>query len=101
MKTIYVSGGRQDYAVITLTDSLGHDLSAATIRMGVSTDLAVEPTDWYAPDLSAYPTRGTAVVSLLIDAARAPVGVYHVWADVVDSPTTQPVAARYDRLETL
>ena len=31
-RTIYVTGGRKDYARATLTDDLGHDLSTATIR---------------------------------------------------------------------
>lgn len=101
-RTIYVSGsGEQDYAEVTLTDSRGHDLSTATITMGLSTDPGVQPTTWATPDLATYPTVGTAVVSLLITATNAPPGRYYVWADVADSPTVQPVAAVNQQLTTV
>lgn len=89
-RTIYVTGGRKDYARATLTDDLGHDLSTATIRLGLSTSKTTQPSQWYAPDIATFPTVGTAVLSLLVDSTRAPAGTYWLWADVVDSPTTQP-----------
>lgn len=95
IRTIYVTGGRKDYARITLTDALGHDLSTATIRLGVSTDAAAQPATWYTPDIATYPVTGQAVLSLLLDSTKAPPGTYWLWADVVDNPTTQPVRSDF------
>lgn len=100
-RIIYVTGGRKDYAEGTLTDKRGHDLSTATIRLGVSASTSVQPTQWYAPDVATYPQAGTAVLSLLLDSSRAPAGTYWLWADVVDSPTTQPVCFTTSNITTL
>lgn len=100
MRTIYVSSGRKDYARMTLTDDLGGDLAPATIRMGVSASTTVQPTTWYTPDLETYPSPGKAVLSLLLDSTRAPAGDWYLWADVVDSPTTQPVCATNMKIRT-
>ena len=99
-RTITVTGGRKDYAVLTLTDSLGHDLSTATIRMGVTPTLGVGPAQWDPPDLAEYPQPGTAVLSLLLDSTRAPAGTYWLVADVVDNPTSQPVYATTSQVRT-
>ena len=53
-RTIYVTGGRKDYARATLTDDLGHDLSTATIRLGLSTSKTTQPSQWYAPDIATF-----------------------------------------------
>jgi hypothetical protein len=78
---------------MTLTDAKGHDLSAATITLGLSTDPNTPPAAWFPPDLAVFPSAGKAVVSLLLDSSRAPAGSYWLWALVADSPTTQPVRA--------
>lgn len=101
MRTIYVTGGRKDYARMTLDDDLGHDLETATIRLGVSASSTTPPTEWFPPDLESYPNAGTAVLSLLLDSTRAPVGDWYLWADVVDSPTTQPVCADNTPIRTI
>ncbi len=96
IRTIYVTGGRKDYAEMTLTDKKGHDLSTGiTLRLGVTTTPTPgpAPTTWYAVDLATYPAVGTAVLSLLCDSTRTPPGTYWLWADVPDSPTTQPVCS--------
>lgn len=101
MRTIYVTGGRKDYAEGELADSRGHDLATATIRLGVSSSRTVQPSSWYAPSVSAFPTAGTAVLSLLLDEAKAPPGQWFLWVDVVDNPTSQPVLASNDVIRTL
>ena len=101
MRTITVTGGRTDYAAMTLTDALGHDLSTATIRLGVTTAPDTEPAQWYAPDLATYPAAGTAQLSLLLDETRAPAGTYWLVADVVDNPTSQPVVATNSQVRTV
>ena len=101
MRTIYVTGGRTDYAVVTLTDTKGANLSTATIRLGLSNGPNTQPTTWYAPNLSTFPTPGTAVLSLLLNETNAPAGPHFIWADVVDSPTSQPVLVTNDSLQTL
>jgi hypothetical protein len=92
-RTIYTSNGRTDYAEMTLIDAKGHDLSAATITLGLSTDPNTPPIAWFPPDLATYPSVGKAVLSLLLNSTRAPAGSYWLWALIVDNPTTQPVRA--------
>lgn len=101
MRLIYVTGGRQDYAAATLTDSNGADLTTAVLRMGLSADDHTQPTAWFPPDFATYPTPGTAVVSLLLTEANAPAGTYRVWIDVVDAPTSQPVLATNEAIRTI
>ena len=101
MRTIHVTGGRADYAEMTLTDARGANLATATIRLGVSTDQATPPTTWFAPDTATYPANGKAVLSLLVNETRAPAGTYWLWADVVDNPTSQPVLASNGSFRTL
>jgi hypothetical protein len=93
MRTIRVTGGRSDYATMTLTDTRGNDLATATIRLGLTTSATTDPADWFPPDIATYPTAGKAELSLLIDETRAPAGTYWLVADVVDNPTSQPVVA--------
>lgn len=101
MRTIHVTGGRKDYAQMTLVDDLGGDLAPATIRMGVSASKTTQPADWFPPDLETYPSPGRAVLSLLLDSTRAPAGTWYLWADVVDNPTSQPVCATNEAIRTV
>lgn len=101
MRTIYVTGGRADYAKVTVTDANGASLSTATIRLGLSATDQAQPTVWYAPSVTTYPTPGTAVLSLLLTETNAPAGSHRIWADVVDSPTSQPVLATNDVIRTI
>lgn len=101
MTTIYVTGGRSDYAVVTLSDARSANLAGATIRLGLSVSERVLPTEWHDPDLAVFPPDGTAVLSLLLDDTNTSPGQYRIWLDVVDNPTSQPVCATNDIVRVL
>jgi hypothetical protein len=100
-RTIYVTGGRSDFATVTLTEANGTDLSVVQIRLGVSTSYNTPPATWYSPQSASYPSPGKAVLGLLVNEERAPAGNYYVWVDVVDDFTSQPVMASNLTLRTI
>lgn len=88
-RTIYVTGGRQDYVEAVLTDAKGADLTTADIRLGLSATSTTPPTEWHAATVT--PEGAGVRLALLVDETIAPAGKWFLWADVVDNPTTQPV----------
>lgn len=91
-RNIDVSNGAVEYAVATLTEVAGADITGATLE--VSLGSADGPGDWQAPDYVENPTDSTAIVKLLIGVSLLPdPRRYWLWVRVSDSPETVPVRA--------
>lgn len=87
-RVIGVTAGQSDFAVVRVTDTLGHDLTSVGFQMGLSTDRDTLPATWYAATVFDSDAAGVWV-RLLIDSTKAPPDLYWVWLKVPDSPTLQ------------
>jgi hypothetical protein len=94
-----ISGGYSDYVRAGLVDVLGHDLTTATLKVGLFLEGHPAPAagdpGWKTPDAIDYPAQGRAEVRLLVsESSGYTVGArYWFWCLAVDNPTATPVAA--------
>lgn len=80
---------------LTITETSGKDISAATIRMSLGTYTA--PGTWVAPDVDTSPTPASRTVQLLIGTDPTLLaGDYYVWTVITDAPEVVP--RRHDKL---
>lgn len=87
-QTINVTGGGQEYTwPITVTETNGKDISGKTVQVSLGTYTA--PGTWASAAVLTRPTPSSATVQLLINSST-PVGRYHVWVKVSDSPEVVP-----------
>jgi hypothetical protein len=105
VRTINVTGGFSDYAVGTVTETTGKDLSSATFKVALILKSAVTlPASgnaaWQTPNPVVVTAPGTATVSLLVTNSTTP-GDYYLWVDVADNPTVVPVKASNELIRVI
>lgn len=87
MRNIYASSGATEYVTVHIEEANGQDLSTCTWALGISASQQTPPTTWTTPSLAAYPSAGTADLSLLVPADTPP-GAYWLWVKDTDNPET-------------
>ncbi len=102
---IYASQGKKRLVGGTVTEVTGKDISGDvfTIALGLS-NTAPPTTGWSAPTVNqagaglplpnmfgvTIPASAQRVLLLLVDSTVS-AGIYHVWANIMDSPEVEPV----------
>ena len=77
--------GGVEYAVATVTDRTGLDITTATITMGLSSSTLIPPAEWVTPDVDETIDSSTRRVKMLIDSAEV-TGSWRLWVRVGDTP---------------
>ena len=92
MRTIDVTNGAREYATVKVTEKNGADLSGVAFTIGLGT-YDTPPTTWQTPVATAFPSTGTALVSMLVT-DTTPKGTNLVaWAKASDAPEVLPLRA--------
>lgn len=79
--------GSQLFLAVTIDSP--DDLTSATVALGVSTDVDVQPSVWM-PGVWPTPGQNLARTSSVWDTTSVTPGYYQIWARVTDSPEILP-----------
>lgn len=100
LRPIFISQGKKRYVGGTVTDGLGHDISADTYTVALCTSNSIPPTTgWVAPDVNTVGSGGTSTRQLLMLVQSSTVyGTGTVtpglevwcWGNIVDTPEVEP-----------